>query len=128
MSISAYTKWSLAATILGISMNAAIGQDIPPVNSGGNPYRVIRDWAQLTQEKRPWGGSNGVAMVPVNEAGSQGQPNHAIATLNFQIIPGTRWEAFTLEFLAHQECRGKERITEALGADAAKGLGCSLSK
>jgi hypothetical protein len=33
-----------------------------PVNSGPNPYRVIRDWAQLTLEKRPWGGSNGVAI------------------------------------------------------------------
>ena len=33
-----------------------------PVNSGANPYRVIRDWAQLTLEKRPWGGSNGVAI------------------------------------------------------------------
>ncbi len=26
----------------------------PPVNNGANPYRVIRDWAQLTVEKRPW--------------------------------------------------------------------------
>jgi DNA-binding beta-propeller fold protein YncE len=33
-----------------------------PVNSGANPYRVIRDWAQLTKESRPWGGSNGVAI------------------------------------------------------------------
>src|SRR5207248_5256452 len=33
-----------------------------PVNSGANPYRVIRDWGQLTIEKRPWGGSNGVAI------------------------------------------------------------------
>jgi sugar lactone lactonase YvrE len=33
-----------------------------PVNSGANPYKVIRDWAQLTVEKRPWGGSNGVAI------------------------------------------------------------------
>jgi DNA-binding beta-propeller fold protein YncE len=33
-----------------------------PVNSGANPYHVIRDWAQLTIEKRPWGGSNGVAI------------------------------------------------------------------
>src|SRR6202162_3403874 len=32
------------------------------VNSGANPYRVIRDWAQLTMEKRPLGGSNGVAI------------------------------------------------------------------
>jgi DNA-binding beta-propeller fold protein YncE len=35
---------------------------IPPVNSGANPYRVIRDWAQLNVEGRPWGGSNGVAI------------------------------------------------------------------
>jgi sugar lactone lactonase YvrE len=37
---------------------------VPPVNSGSqaNPYRVIRDWAQLTLENRPWGGSNGVAI------------------------------------------------------------------
>src|SRR5262245_27372544 len=34
----------------------------PPVNSGANPYRVIRDWAQFTVENRPWGGSNGVAI------------------------------------------------------------------
>ena len=37
-------------------------EKIQPVNSGPNPYRVIRDWAQLTLEKRPWGGSNGVAV------------------------------------------------------------------
>ena len=33
-----------------------------PVNSGANPYTVIRDWAHLTIENRPWGGSNGVAI------------------------------------------------------------------
>jgi DNA-binding beta-propeller fold protein YncE len=33
---------------------------VQPVNSGANPYRVIRDWAQI--EGRPWGGSNGVAI------------------------------------------------------------------
>src|SRR5262245_1452433 len=33
----------------------------PPVNTGPNPYRVIRDWARLP-EGRPWGGSNGVAI------------------------------------------------------------------
>jgi DNA-binding beta-propeller fold protein YncE len=32
------------------------------VNTGANPYRVIRDWAQLSSERRPWGGSNGVAI------------------------------------------------------------------
>ncbi len=35
---------------------------IQPVNSGSNPYRAVRDWAQLTTEGRPWGGSNGVAI------------------------------------------------------------------
>ena len=35
---------------------------LPPVNSGANPYRVVRDWAQFTTEARPWGGSNGVAI------------------------------------------------------------------
>ena len=35
---------------------------VTPVNSGVNPYRVVRDWAQLTLEGRPWGGSNGVAV------------------------------------------------------------------
>jgi len=33
-----------------------------PVNTAANPYTVIRDWAQLTAEKRPSGGSNGVAI------------------------------------------------------------------
>jgi len=35
---------------------------VPPVNSGANPYRVIRDWAHLDVEQREWGGSNGVAI------------------------------------------------------------------
>ena len=35
---------------------------VQPVNGGANPYRVIRDWAQLSSEGRPWGGSNGVAI------------------------------------------------------------------
>src|SRR5947208_1132598 len=35
---------------------------VRPINSGPNPYRVIRDWAQLNLEGRPWGGSNGVAI------------------------------------------------------------------
>ncbi len=37
---------------------------IQPINSGTNPYRVIRDWAQLDLEARGWGGSNGVAIDP----------------------------------------------------------------
>ena len=53
-----------AAVVLSMAMEGsrAQSQDIEPVNSGANPYRVIRDWAQLTLEKRPWGGSNGVAI------------------------------------------------------------------
>ena len=35
---------------------------VQSVNTGANPYRVIRDWAQFTLEARPWGGSNGVAI------------------------------------------------------------------
>src|ERR1700758_5857747 len=33
---------------------------VQPVNSGANPYQVIRDWAHI--EGRAWGGSNGVAI------------------------------------------------------------------
>jgi hypothetical protein len=68
---------------------------------------------------------------PANVDPSKGAPktlNHSLATLNFQIIPAAKWEAFTLEFLAHQECRGKQRLEENLGPDAARGLGCPLAK
>jgi hypothetical protein len=53
--------------------------------------------------------------------------NKKIATLNFQIVPTGHWEEFTLEFLKHQECRGKQHITQYLGADFAKGLTCPLA-
>ncbi|HEX5062176.1 MAG TPA: hypothetical protein VFV99_22555 [Kofleriaceae bacterium] len=55
-------------------------------------------------------------------------PNKALATLNFQIIPTDRWEAFTIDFLHHQECRGKMFLEQYLGADSAKGLTCPLAK
>src|SRR4051812_23833936 len=32
-----------------------------PINSGANPYKTIRDWAEVPAG-RPWGGSNGVAI------------------------------------------------------------------
>ena len=61
--------WLGAAAVMWLTVAGAQAQgvqpqtpDIAPVNSGANPYRVIRDWAQLTQEARPWGGSNGVAV------------------------------------------------------------------
>jgi hypothetical protein len=61
---------------------------------------------------------------------SKGVPksrNKKIATLNFQIVPTHHWEEFTLEFLKHQECRGKQHIEQFLGADFAKGLTCPLA-
>ena len=63
--MSALVKGCLTVAVLGLMATAgglAQTQDVAPVNSGANPYRVIRDWAQLTVEKRPWGGSNGVAI------------------------------------------------------------------
>jgi hypothetical protein len=68
---------------------------------------------------------------PANVDPSKGipkAPNHAIATLNFQIIPGAQWQAFTLEFLQHQECRGKMWFEQFVGPEAAKGLTCPLAK
>jgi hypothetical protein len=61
---------------------------------------------------------------------SKGVPktrNHKISTLNFVIIPTSHWEEFTLEFLKHQECRGKQMYEQYL-PDAAKGLTCPLAK
>ena len=34
------------------------GSKVGPVSSGANPYRVIRDWASLSAEGRPWGEPN----------------------------------------------------------------------
>jgi sugar lactone lactonase YvrE len=64
MSMSAFPKGFAAAVVLWLAMpgSHAQTQDVQPVNTGANPYRVIRDWAQLTVEGRPWGGSNGVAI------------------------------------------------------------------
>jgi sugar lactone lactonase YvrE len=65
MSMSAFARSGFSAAVvvwMAMQGGQAAAQDIAPVNSGANPYRVIRDWAQLTQEKRPWGGSNGVAI------------------------------------------------------------------
>ena len=71
MSISALVRCGCAAAVaIWIAADAHAAEPpgtpqnrgVPPVNSGADPYRVIRDWAQLTSEKRPWGGSNGVAI------------------------------------------------------------------
>src|SRR5215467_3349916 len=63
--MSTIAKGSLTATfVVFMATQGAYAQpqDIAPVNGGANPYRVIRDWAVLTLERRPWGGSNGVAI------------------------------------------------------------------
>jgi DNA-binding beta-propeller fold protein YncE len=65
--MSAWVRGCFSVAVLGLIAAAegqAQTQDVAPINSGANPYRVIRDWAQLTLEKRPWGGSNGVAIDP----------------------------------------------------------------
>jgi DNA-binding beta-propeller fold protein YncE len=65
MSMSALARGCFTAGVVGWMAMAgaqAPAQDVAPVNSGANPYRVIRDWAKLTVEERPWGGSNGVAI------------------------------------------------------------------
>jgi hypothetical protein len=56
------------------------------------------------------------------------QPNKKLATLNFQIIPGATWEAFTIDFLHHQECRGKAQLEKYIGPAASKRLTCPLAK
>jgi DNA-binding beta-propeller fold protein YncE len=62
MPVSALSRGFLAGLMLVMAALAVRAQDIAPVNSGANPYRVIRDWAKLTLEDRAWGGSNGVAI------------------------------------------------------------------
>ena len=75
MSLSRFVKFSSPVLILVICVvlqgtnvhtqqrgGTAQTDTVQPVNSGANPYRVIRDWAQLNLEARPWGGSNGVAI------------------------------------------------------------------
>lgn len=101
-------------------------------------------WLPLDDGRRDLGEENGMTCSqchirnfgmhdysdPANTDPSKGVPktrNKKIATLNFQIVPSTRWEAFTIEFLHHQECRGKDRLIETLGPDAAKGFGCPLA-
>jgi DNA-binding beta-propeller fold protein YncE len=74
MSVSGFAKfWFVPLTVVCVALQVSgvQGQQrggtpqtdkLPPVNSGANPYRVVRDWAQFTTEARPWGGSNGVAI------------------------------------------------------------------
>jgi len=59
MSVSGYTRLSLivAITVVSIALETRVDTQqrggtpqtdkVAPVNSGANPYRIIRDWAQL---------------------------------------------------------------------------------
>src|SRR5712691_3878725 len=70
MSVSAFVRsWLTPPIVVGLALQGSSVQgqqrggtpqteNVQPVNSGVNPYRVIRDWAQLNLEARPWGGSN----------------------------------------------------------------------
>jgi DNA-binding beta-propeller fold protein YncE len=73
MFITSCRKYLLIATIVAgaVALHGLIVQGqarggtpqtdkVQPVNSGANPYRVIRDWAHI--DGRAWGGSNGVAI------------------------------------------------------------------
>jgi sugar lactone lactonase YvrE len=63
MSVSRFTRFWLSASIavcIALLGGAVYTQDVQPVNSGANPYKVIPDWGKLPD--RPWGGSNGVAI------------------------------------------------------------------
>ena len=75
MSVSGMRRRAFTAAVIVGSMALHVGvaraqqrggtpqtDKVQPVNSGANPYHVMRDWAQLTIEKRAWGGSNGVAI------------------------------------------------------------------
>lgn len=48
-------------------------------------------------------------------AGTPRMPNRALPTLNFQIVPGERWEAYTLEFMQDQQCKAAAFLEAAAG-------------
>jgi DNA-binding beta-propeller fold protein YncE len=60
--LPAAALWMAAAGVQAEPAGTPQTRSVAPINSGANPYRVIRDWAQFGGEKRPWGGSNGVAI------------------------------------------------------------------
>jgi len=56
--------------------------------------------------------------------GTPRAPNAPIPTLDFQIVPGDHWTAFTLDFMKDQECKGAKQIEQFLGKPS--GLTCPL--
>ena len=64
MSRSAVIRLWLSAPIVAwfaLQATSVSTQDIQPVNTGANPYRIIRNWGEGPQG-RPFGGTNGVAV------------------------------------------------------------------
>jgi DNA-binding beta-propeller fold protein YncE len=68
--VARFSLMALIALLLALHGTSAQAQarggtaqtdKVAPVNSGANPYRVIRDWAEKP-EGRAWGGSNGVTI------------------------------------------------------------------
>jgi hypothetical protein len=57
--------------------------------------------------------------------GTPRAPNPSIPTLDFQIVPGATWPAFTVEFMKDQECRAAKQIEQFLGKPS--GLTCPLA-
>jgi DNA-binding beta-propeller fold protein YncE len=68
MSLTSVVRFGFAAGIVFSAIQAQQRGGTPqtekvqPVNGGADPYTVIKDWANLSIEARPWGGSNGVAI------------------------------------------------------------------
>jgi sugar lactone lactonase YvrE len=64
MSVSRSARfWPTAAAVGFVALQGieVFTQEVQPVNSGANPYRVIRNWGE-GPEGRPFGGTNGVAV------------------------------------------------------------------
>ena len=65
MSVPRLTRvWFAAPIVACVALQAVqvFTQEVqPPINSGANPYKVIRNWSE-GPAGRPWGGSNGVAI------------------------------------------------------------------
>ena len=61
---------------------------VQPVNTGANPYRVIRDWATLSLEKRPWGGYGRLIGARPGQPPAASEPKLTRST--FLMSPGRR--------------------------------------
>lgn len=68
MSVLGLAKFSFIAAVV-----VCLGQarEVPPVNGGANPYRVIRNWGMLP-EGRPWGAAIDLDGMSVRVAGRCG--------------------------------------------------------